>query len=458
MSIDELTVTTDTRGSTAPELRRVDVVTVGSVLDQRRLSIPRYQRPYSWTPATALQLLDDIHDAFTTTGAPSYVLGALILHRHGDDRLDVIDGQQRLLTLLMIVQLLDGRHDGKVLPSEAPTSPVVLVRTQLAARIRKIDKRQALKEYIRSSCWLVQVQTDDADEAFRVFDSQNYRGKPLLPHDLLKAHHLRAMQDESEAMQSAVVEGWERIPDDQLDRLFSAYLYRIRQWSNGLPARRFTVRDIDLFKGISPHGVASPADRYHLAAQAAVPMLAAWNRTQSGAGDEAAAAIRDAQRARFQLDAPVTAGRAFFDMVAFMDEELRRLRKEHYPPEHDDFASTDADFRERSGKSRFRYVSELFLAAVLQCTNKFGDKDIDEHRDRLFHWAYFLRVTKARVQFASVDNRAREAGSAFAITKAASRPRELRRLVLTPATPASDPDTDPTLTASLRIIEGGHHD
>ncbi|VTM47205.1 Uncharacterised protein [Klebsiella pneumoniae] len=41
---------------------------------------------------------------------------------------------------------------------------------------------------------------------FRVFDSQNYRGKPLAPHDLLKAHHLREMHDESAAMKVAVVE------------------------------------------------------------------------------------------------------------------------------------------------------------------------------------------------------------------------------------------------------------
>ena len=39
--------------------------------------------------------------------------------------------------------------------------------------------------------------TDDVDEAFRVFDSQNYRGKALAPHDLLKAHHLREMREET---------------------------------------------------------------------------------------------------------------------------------------------------------------------------------------------------------------------------------------------------------------------
>lgn len=69
----------------------------------------------------------------------------------------------------------------------------------------------------------MRIVTDDIDEAFRVFDSQNYRGKPLAPHDLLKAHHLREMHDESAAMKVAVVEAWEAVNDEDLDRLFSTF-------------------------------------------------------------------------------------------------------------------------------------------------------------------------------------------------------------------------------------------
>ena len=41
----------------------VSVVTVGDLLNED-LTIPPYQRPYSWEPATALQLFDDIREAF----------------------------------------------------------------------------------------------------------------------------------------------------------------------------------------------------------------------------------------------------------------------------------------------------------------------------------------------------------------------------------------------------------
>jgi hypothetical protein len=86
----------------------VRVVTVGELLDEG-LTIPSYQRPYSWEPSTALQLFDDIREAFRAekalpnadqTQGPSYVLGAVILHRDNENvQIHVVDGQQRLLTL-----------------------------------------------------------------------------------------------------------------------------------------------------------------------------------------------------------------------------------------------------------------------------------------------------------------------------------------------------------------------
>jgi hypothetical protein len=194
----------------------VSAVLVGELLDQN-LRIPHYQRPYSWEPATALQLFDDIKDTMNDDecGDVPYVLGTVILHEDGD-RLDVVDGQQRLLTLLMILRRLNG-------PDDFPRgvyaeNPVARVRNALDRRIDALpeNERGRLTPFIRQHCELIRVVTDDADEAFRVFDSQNYRGKPLAPHDLLKAHHLREMRDETAAMKQAVVEAWESVEDDDL--------------------------------------------------------------------------------------------------------------------------------------------------------------------------------------------------------------------------------------------------
>jgi len=429
----------------------VRVVTVGELLDEG-LTIPPYQRSYSWEPATALQLFDDIRNAFRAENAapnalpdaeqaqePSYVLGAVILHRENEDvQTHVVDGQQRLLTLTMLLDLLDeaSGFPTEVLPiqHEAQAAPVVRVHTELARRVRHMEEPiQAFADFIRNHCEIIRVETDDADEAFRVFDSQNYRGKPLLPHDLLKAYHLREMSGESDAMREALVEVWQNVPDAELDRLFSTYLWRIKRWARGLSAPKFAARHIDSFKGLTPKSASTPAARYHLAAQTAVPMLAAWAEHP----DET---DRMVSRTRFQIDAPVVAGRSFFEMATFMLGELRRLRHEGFDEQYEDegrekawgnFASTDDDFRELPSRARYRYVSELYLASLLYYTNRFGDADIRESRHRLFMWAYHLRTTYQRLQLATVNNYASSLGdnqSAFVVLRSAETPTELRRL------------------------------
>lgn len=420
------------------------------------LSIPPYQRPYSWEPATALQLLDDIRGAFqdeSDRSVSSYVLGAVILHRDNDEQtLNVVDGQQRLLTLTMLLDILDAAESGgdfgaNARDGEDPAAPVVVVRERLASRVKLMDDDPGqLAAFVREQCEMIRVETDDADEAFRVFDSQNYRGKALLPHDLLKAYHLREMQDESDSMKAALVETWESVDDTELDRLFSAYLWRIRQWSRGLSAPPFAIRNVGVFKGLTAKMSDTPSARYHLAAQAAVPLLTSWaSLTKS---DE-----RSAARSRFQLDAPVQAGRSFFEMVTFMLAELKHLRREGYVEDGwDAYASTDEDFKEESSKSQFRYVSELYLAALLYYTNKFGDSELPEAKRLLIRWAYSLRTRLRRVQMVSINNHARDLGdgkSAFVLLRNADAPSDLRRLSANVAGREQEPDHMKDLLAFL---------
>lgn len=370
----------------------VSTVTVDEVLKQG-LRIPNYQRPYSWEVSTALQLVDDLSEAFRDAERKDvpYVLGAIILHEDGE-HLNVVDGQQRLLTLRMIIAALDPINH-QVSVSGSSDTPVALVWVELQKRLSQLQDRTEFLGFICHKCQLVRIVTDDIDEAFRVFDSQNYRGKPLAPHDLLKAHHLREMCGESAAMKVAVVEAWESVKDEDLDRLFSTFLYRISKWSRGESALEFAIRDIGMFKGISSRArkSISPSQRYHLAAQGAMPLLSAW--TMSSAHD-----ARNVGRSRFQLDVPMIAGRAFFEMVTFMLDELKMLETEVIDRGFKNFGPS---------QSRYRYVYELFIAALLCYTNKFGDEELDEARNRLFAWAYSLRVELLRVQFVSADNKAR---------------------------------------------------
>lgn len=393
----------------AIKIEELKPVTVGELLDQD-LRIPPYQRPYRWRWETALTLLTDIRGAWQQSRAEQYALGSVILFTSGNDDRHVVDGQQRLISLQLLVRMLKGEHselDELTVDEETPQLVRVYhqMRTWLATTIPKAD-RPKLLSFIRSNCVLVQVVTDDEDEAFRFFDSQNYRGKALKPHDLLKAHHLRALGDVRPIVRTTIVEEWEAIDDAELEHLFSRYLYRIAQWSRGDSAsREFTVEDLSLFKGIETAAGSSPttpAQDYHLSAQ----------RSDAAALGSAAflPAVRTlvdpaALRARFQLDAPIIAGSDFFARVSFLMGEQRAAQRLLQEQE------SRAKF---TRGSRHRYVTELFLAAIIYWTNKYyrgdlaaanpeSDHELKAAWDRLYIWAYSLRLERLRVTWQSVN-------------------------------------------------------
>lgn len=431
--------------------KTVAAVRLGELLDDMSLSIPHYQRPYSWRPVTAVQLLEDLDEAqaehHRSQVQVPYVLGTVILHAEKGQH-DVVDGQQRLLTLKMILMLLSGSM-GNFAHGDSPVTSVwVALRERLEGR--DAENRAALAEFIRNHCQVVKVITDDLDEAFRIFDSQNSRGKALAPHDLLKAHHLREMRQEAPAMKAAVVHAWESVRDEDLERLFSRYLYRIRKWSRGERAGRFSTADIGMFKGIT--GAEGPAARYHQAAQAALPVLNEWG----GTADD-----RNGQRAQFQLDHPPLAGRHFFEMVEFMLEELNFTVSEGFDRCGGDDCLGDGcpgcrsrfaiyDLQALASESQlspapyrgwYRLVGEIYIAALLYFISRFGTDHLIQARERLFRWAYSLRVRSLRVTHQSMNRlgTGADGDSAFRMLREADSWRVINHLETGQLTP---PDED----------------
>ena len=134
--------------------------------------------------------------------------------------------------------------------------------------------------------------------------------------------------------------------------------------------------------------------------------------------------------------------------------ELARLREDGYAePGWNQFASTDSNFREVPSKARYRYVSELYLAALLYYTNKFGDAEVREAEQRLFKWAYSLRTRHQRVQTVSINNHASAVGgdrSAFVLLRNAEMATELRRLVIDVKGRDQNPEHEKAL---LRLLD-----
>jgi len=67
--------------------------------------IPQYQRPYKWEDEQVDKLWDDIYEAFQN-GEDNYFLGSIITAKPRDNEksayVDVVDGQQRLSTLMIL--------------------------------------------------------------------------------------------------------------------------------------------------------------------------------------------------------------------------------------------------------------------------------------------------------------------------------------------------------------------
>ncbi len=374
-------------------------VSVGSLLGSEApaLRIPDFQRPYSWTPRIASQLLTDIDDALRSRPEHPYIIGTVILlERTQEAHFEVVDGQQRLLTLHLLRALLRGER----IPNLASgNTPVHLVYQELKRQVANLDRSVGAvaryREFLDERVKVLRIVTDDEDEAFQFFDSQNFRGKSLRPHDLLKAYHLREMVEASSSEQRAVVDEWEKAEENDLDRLFGTYLSRIHWWSRNKSARPFTVEDLDLFKGVSRSTRRLPGAEYHRAAKAILPGL------QKLVDPTEDADFQDHKRAQHQLDTPVVAGKPFFDYAAFMLEEINRLEEELFDSNGDADGPEWTDFRYGA---RFRFCRELYVAAALYYTNKYSLADMPTVRHRLFRWAYALRLGYERLGWRSTDN------------------------------------------------------
>lgn len=74
-------------------------------------NIPIYQRPYSWEEKNIKDFLESIFDAFkevNNKNAKPVFFGTIQLDRNKENKniLDIVDGQQRLTTFLLFLDLL----------------------------------------------------------------------------------------------------------------------------------------------------------------------------------------------------------------------------------------------------------------------------------------------------------------------------------------------------------------
>ena len=390
--------------------------------------IPPYQRPYKWGVKNVNQLITDVL-AFCEKGTNEYRLGTLVLHDQFG-RLNIVDGQQRTITLILLLNELRKEHE--VLLKDIPidsflknpqfherTSRMHIHENLNAIRYRLTEFKDEHVQFLLKCCKFVIVTLYDVSEAFQFFDSQNARGKELEPHDLLKAFHLREIPRMTEADKKNVTE-WESLDTPRLANLFLV-LFRIKRWIEGYDGREFKSNNVDTFKGPKAGKDILPYQRIYAMAECYTEL---YNADLSRRID------RQHMDYPHQIDQVTINGTLFFDMIRYYSEKeavVKEILKKHCP--EIDYAINHYAERNRKGDL---YTRNLFTAALMFYYDKFSEDGFGNAVPKIFAWAFGMRVKHYSVQLATMDNLAREHNSFFRMLHRAISPLDIQNWVVEP--------------------------
>lgn len=183
--------------------------------------IPIYQRNYSWGAEQIEQLIDDI---WTTAQSEdqSYFLGNLIVAQRKSDQnspvvtFEVIDGQQRLTTLLLLLRALGVEPTTKLTYQSRRSATEALARLDtsddeegagihtgfkiIRARLGRLDSwddRERFTSFLRQSVQLVRAALPDRTDLNKYFEIMNTRGQQLQQVDIVKARLMSYLREDS---------------------------------------------------------------------------------------------------------------------------------------------------------------------------------------------------------------------------------------------------------------------
>ena len=391
---------------------RISKTRNGDTLDNIKLTIPEYQRPYKWSAKNANQLLDDIEDAMNWN-KEVYRVGTLILHHDKKDNYNIVDGQQRTITFALLLKALEFEAIDFLEQSLSDNSynlhNVVNNYRALQRRVEKLHKekrdRDNLTEYITERCELIVVITDDLSEAFQFFDSQNARGKTLYPHDLLKAYHLREMSAVDTLETERVVRTWEDLNQKDLSVLFNEYLYRLKEWVRGNRSYELTEHNIEIFKGVTSRDNHPFAQYYKGAFAYADDTNHSYVPFVTGIQP----------LSPFQINAPIIAGKPFFEYAKHYFDILADIQNndkyEGYFINDVEIVKT-LDLRKYKNGVGNRITRLMFDTAILLYVDRFcpaipSKLDL-EYLDQFvvfaFIWAYSMRAQYRNVGWLVAQN------------------------------------------------------
>lgn len=408
-------------------------------------TIPNYQRPYKWEEKNLNALLSDLKKYREKS---AYRLGSLVFHRGPGSKIyDIVDGQQRTLTLSLLVKAIfevyrstSDAEKSRNISDETLKKDLDKINIRIEgffrktefsniisqnnlynnyqAALRAVSRPDYTEEDIRfllHKCEVVTFVLNDVSEAFQFFDSQNARGRDLTPHDLLKAFHLREFADHERALQPQTVSHWEAQDSEELARTFGEYLYRIRRWVKGQRSGYFDKQGVALFKGINLEE--SDAYPYSQMMKVAHHFTDDYNHQYQRKIDS------NHMQFPFQLDQKIINGRRFFEMIQHYQtliDQVVNLKsgadsqtmggfESHLNENARKILDTLNSYSQRNRKGD-RWVRLLFDCALVFYIDKFGTQQLSEAIEKLFYWIYRCRIINGSIGIKQLDKYESENG------------------------------------------------
>ncbi|MCI5118639.1 MAG: DUF262 domain-containing protein [Candidatus Electrothrix sp. LOE1_4_5] len=253
--------------------------------DEKFYQVPDYQRPYSWDKDNLSDLIDDLTTAYLENYNETYFCGSLVLVKNEDDqRLDIIDGQQRTTTFTIIACVLrdiyfnelqakskdyinnsiqdkyeENKRKLKFLTNEKyqiDFEETVLKKINFI-KTRNIEKNFKDNKYLKNAHyikifmnekitenkidvnkfveWLYEnvvltvITCPSQDSAIQIFNVLNDRGMPLSSIDILKSSLMQKLDGKED--RNAFKATWEKIDSNlkfvnlDLDGMLTTFLY-----------------------------------------------------------------------------------------------------------------------------------------------------------------------------------------------------------------------------------------
>ena len=423
-----------------------EIVSVENVLSTIGLQIPEYQRPYLWEVENVRQMLEDIFYS-KESGKINYRIGSVILHQENNNY-NIVDGQQRLTTLCLLKKACIGCIDDNLKYNHTDSYKHIIENYEYILSWLNENcsaTRGEYWEYVEKSCDFVRIIVTDLSEAFQMFDSQNGRGKELEAYNLLKAYHIRAMEQESQDDKIKCDKRWEEATQydatpkikndpniDVLKQLFDEQLYRSRIWSRRREAWGFSKKEIGEFKGFTidkNHPALFPYQNPQLLQYLTskfyknilLGTVATQNRFITGDDEKIDPFVNVTQQ--------IVNGKPFFDYIETYVEIYKRLFIDigtYQLSEFKEFYYTYCLNYGVSGENRKQdlafypkgqalrdgdtYLREVYKSLVFVLFDKFGETVLNKYYKTLYRIVYCQRLLKGQVKYAFMAKFPRELG------------------------------------------------